>query len=91
MLCTLKAWEDPAYCRDMLGLPGVFGSIDRARLNVNGGSLGYGHPFAATGARIVAAAAKQLAAHRAATSRSGRTLISICAAGGLGVAAILES
>ncbi|WP_428312647.1 acetyl-CoA C-acetyltransferase [Hydrocarboniphaga sp.] len=91
VLCTLKAWEDAAYCRDMLGLPGVFGSIDRARLNVNGGSLGYGHPFAATGARIVAAAAKQLAAHRASSGKSGRTLISICAAGGLGVAAILEA
>lgn len=90
VLCTLAAWEDETYCRDMLGLPGVFGSIDRTRLNVNGGSVGLGHPFAATGTRIVAAAAKQLAEHRAATGRSGRTLVSICAAGGLGVAAILQ-
>jgi len=60
------------------------------RLNINGGSVGLGHPFAATGARIVAGAAKQLAQHRAKTGRAGRTLISTCAAGGLGATAILE-
>lgn len=90
VLCTLKAWESADYCRERLGLDAPLGRIDRSRLNINGGSVGLGHPFAATGARIVAAAAKQLAEHRAATGRSGRTLISVCAAGGLGVAAILE-
>jgi acetyl-CoA C-acetyltransferase len=90
VLCTLKAWESDAYCRERLGLDGALGAIDRSRLNVNGGSVGLGHPFAATGARIMAAAAKQLAEHRATTGRSGRTLVSVCAAGGLGVAAILE-
>jgi acetyl-CoA C-acetyltransferase len=59
-------------------------------MNVNGGSVGLGHPFGATGARIVAAAAKQLALHRKRTGRAGRTLISMCGAGGLGVTAILE-
>jgi acetyl-CoA C-acetyltransferase len=90
VLCTLKAWDDEGYCRDVLGLKAPLGAIDRSRLNVNGGSVGLGHPFAATGARILAGAAKQLALHRAATGRSGRTLISVCAAGGLGVTAILE-
>lgn len=90
VLCTLAAWESADYCRTKLGLPEPLGSIDRAKLNVNGGSVGLGHPFAATGARIVAGAAKQLRLHRAATGRSGRTLISMCAAGGLGGAAILE-
>jgi acetyl-CoA C-acetyltransferase len=91
VLCTLKAWESADYCRERLGLDAPLGSVDRSRLNINGGSVGLGHPFAATGARIVAAAAKQLAEHRSATGRSGRTLISVCAAGGLGVAAILEA
>lgn len=90
VLCTLKAWESPTYCRDVLGLPDKLGSIERARMNVNGGSVGLGHPFAATGARIVAAAAKQLAEHRAKSGKCGRTLISVCASGGLGVAAIIE-
>jgi acetyl-CoA C-acetyltransferase len=90
VLCTLKAWEDPAYCRDQLGLSDALGAIDRSKLNVNGSSLGYGHPFAATGARIVAAAAKQLYLHRQRTGQSARCLISICAAGGLGTVAILE-
>jgi len=90
VLCTLAAWESADYCRDVLGLKASLGSIDRSKLNINGGSVGLGHPFAATGARIVAGAAKQLAAHRAQTGRSGRTLISVCAAGGLGVVAILE-
>lgn len=90
VLCTLAAWENADYCRDVLGLAGPLGAIDRSKLNVNGGSVGLGHPFAATGARIVASAAKKLAQFRAETGRSGRTLISVCAAGGLGVTAILE-
>ncbi len=85
VLATLKAWEDPEFCRDRLGLDGPLGSIDRSRLNVNGSSLAAGHPFAATGGRIVATLAKLLA-----EKGSGRGLISICAAGGQGVVAILE-
>lgn len=91
VLCTLKAWEDAGYCRKQLGLDGALGSIDPNKLNVNGSSLGLGHPFAATGARIVATAAKQLALHRERGAPVGRTLISVCAAGGLGVSAILQS
>ena len=90
VLCNLAAWESADYCKDKLGLDAPLGSIDRNRLNVNGGSVGLGHPFAATGARIVAGAAKQLMLHRQQTGRAGRTLISMCAAGGLGVTAILE-
>ena len=90
VLCTLAAWESATYCRDKLREDKPLGSIDRAKLNVNGGSLALGHPFAATGARIIASAAKQLSEHRHRAGRSGRTLVSICAAGGLGVAAILE-
>jgi acetyl-CoA C-acetyltransferase len=90
VLCTLAAWESDDYCRNKLGLSGALGTIDRSRLNVNGGSVGLGHPFAATGARVLAGAAKQLALHREKTGQSGRTLISICAAGGLGATAILE-
>jgi len=90
VLCTLAAWESADYCREKLGEDKPLGTIDRSKLNVNGGSLALGHPFAATGARIVASASKQLAEHRARTGKSGRTLLSICAAGGLGVAAILE-
>jgi acetyl-CoA C-acetyltransferase len=85
VLCTLRAWEDSDYCRERLGLDGPFGSIDREKLNVNGGSLAAGHPFAATGGRIVAGLAKQL--HE---DGKGRGLISICAAGGQGVVAMLE-
>ena len=85
VLCTLKAWTDPAYCRDKLQLPGVLGTIDRSKLNVKGGSLAIGHPFAATGARIVASLAKILDENKA-----KRGLISICTAGGMGVTAILE-
>jgi acetyl-CoA C-acetyltransferase len=85
VLCTLKAWEDAAWCKAHLGLDAPLGAIDRARLNVKGGSLAVGHPFAATGARIVATLAKLLA-----QKGSGRGLISICAAGGQGVVAILE-
>jgi acetyl-CoA C-acetyltransferase len=86
VLCTLAAWEDPAFCSERLGRDRPLGSIDRAKLNVNGGSLAAGHPFAATGGRIVAALAKQLS-----IIGRGRGVISICAAGGQGVLAILES
>ena len=85
VLCTLKAWESEEYCRERLGLDGALGSIDRSKLNQTGSSLAAGHPFAATGARIVGTLAKQL--HEAG---SGRGLISICTAGGMGVSAILE-
>ncbi|WP_130918204.1 acetyl-CoA C-acetyltransferase [Nocardia cyriacigeorgica] len=85
VLATLQAWESDQYCKERLGLDGALGSIDRSKLNVNGSSLAAGHPFAATGGRIVASAAKMLA-----EKGSGRALISICAAGGQGVVAILE-
>lgn len=84
VLCTLKAWESPEYCKKM-GLSEPMGSIDRNKLNVNGGSLALGHPFAATGGRIIASLAKALS-----QKGSGRGLISICTAGGMGVAAIIE-
>jgi acetyl-CoA C-acetyltransferase len=85
VLCTLKAWADPAFCRDKLKLKGALGTIDRSKLNVKGGSVAIGHPFAATGTRIVATLAKTLA-----ESDAKRGLISICTAGGMGVTAILE-
>jgi acetyl-CoA C-acetyltransferase len=85
VLCTLKAWEDPDYCRTRLGLDAPLGSIDRSKLNVKGSSLAAGHPFAATGGRILANMGKLLA-----QAGSGRGLISICAAGGQGVTAIIE-
>jgi len=85
VLCTLKAWEDPKYCKERLGRDQPLGSIDMSKLNINGSSLAAGHPFAATGGRIVATLAKMLA-----QKGSGRGLISICAAGGQGVVAILE-
>ncbi len=86
VLATLSAWEDDEFCRARLGLDGALGPIDRAKLNVVGSSLAAGHPFAATGGRIVATLAKLLA-----DKGSGRGLISICAAGGQGVVAILEA
>jgi acetyl-CoA C-acetyltransferase len=85
VLCTLKAWNDPAFCRDKLGLAGPLGDIDRSKLNVKGGSIAIGHPFAATGSRIVATLAKILDENKA-----KRGLISVCTAGGMGVTAILE-
>ena len=85
VLCTLKAWEDPDYCQRRLGLREPLGVIDRSKLNVKGSSLAAGHPFAATGGRILASMAKLLA-----TAGKGRGLISICAAGGQGVTAIIE-
>jgi len=85
VLCTLKAWQSPEFCRDRLGLSEPLGTIDPQKLNVKGSSLATGHPFAATGTRIVATLAKLLA-----QKGSGRGLISICTAGGMGVMAILE-
>jgi acetyl-CoA C-acetyltransferase len=85
VLCTLKAWEDPDYCRTVLGRDAPLGSIDRSKLNPKGSSLAYGHPFAATGARILGLAAKELA-----TEMKQRALISVCTAGGQGVTAIIE-
>jgi acetyl-CoA C-acetyltransferase len=85
VLATLKAWEDPIFCKERLGLDAPLGAIDRSKLNVNGSSLAAGHPFAATGGRIVGTLAKLL--HE---KGSGRGVISICAAGGQGVTAILE-
>ncbi|MBA2419173.1 MAG: acetyl-CoA C-acetyltransferase [Nocardioidaceae bacterium] len=85
VLSTLKAWEDPIFCKQRLGLDAPLGSIDRNKLNVVGSSLAAGHPFAATGGRIVATLAKLLA-----EKGTGRGVISICAAGGQGVTAILQ-
>ena len=84
VIATLKAWEDPVYCREKLGLAAPLGSIDRSKLNVKGSSLAVGHPFAATGARIIGNLAKLLSVH------GGRGLISVCTAGGMGVTAIME-
>jgi len=85
VLCTLAAWESEAYCRGRLGLQEALGAIDRDKLNVRGSSLAVGHPFAATGARIIGTLAQILEG-----AGSGRGLISVCTAGGMGVAAILE-
>jgi acetyl-CoA C-acetyltransferase len=87
VLCTLRAWEDPVFCQERLGLEEPLGSIDQGKLNVHGGSLAAGHPFAATGGRIVASLAKEL--HE--KGPGSRGLISICAAGGMGVTAIMEA
>jgi acetyl-CoA C-acetyltransferase len=85
VLCTLKAWEDPVFCRESLGRSEPLGAIDRERLNVHGGSLAAGHPFAATGGRLVAGLAKALKERG-----QGHGVISVCAAGGQGVVAVLE-
>jgi acetyl-CoA C-acetyltransferase len=85
-LATLKAWESEKFCRERLGRDRPLGSIDRAKLNVKGGSVAVGHPFAATGTRLVATLAKLLQQRG-----GGRGLISVCTAGGMGVTAILES
>jgi len=85
VLCTLKAWQDPVYCKERLGLDQPLGAIDPDKLNIHGSSLAAGHPFAATGGRLLATLAKMLA-----QKGGGRGLISICAAGGQGVVAILE-
>jgi len=86
VLCTLKAWESADYCRHVLGLPAPLGGIDRSKLNIKGGSVALGHPFAATGTRIVATLAKLLAAD----ANAKRGLVSVCTAGGMGVTAIIE-
>ena len=85
-LCLFKAWESPDYCRDRLGLPGPLGAIDNSRLNVKGGSVAIGHPFAATGARILAVLANCWRSIR----NAKRGIASACTAGGMGVTAILE-
>ncbi len=85
VLATLAAWEDPDFCRDKLGRSSPLGSIDRSKLNIKGGSIAMGHPFAATGARILGSLAKMLD-----TAGQGRGMISVCTAGGMGVTAIVE-
>jgi acetyl-CoA C-acetyltransferase len=85
-LCIMKAWESAEFCRERLGRSAPLGSIDRSRLNVKGGSVAIGHPFAATGARILATTAKLLAGD----SGAKRALLSVCTAGGMGVTAIVE-
>jgi acetyl-CoA C-acetyltransferase len=85
-LATLKAWESEKFCRERLGRDRALGSIDRSKLNIKGGSVAVGHPFAATGTRIVATLAKLLR-----EKGRGRGLISVCTAGGMGVTAILEA
>ncbi len=87
VLSTLKAWEDPVFCKERLGLDAPLGSIDRTKLNVHGSSLAAGHPFAATGGRILNVLAKLLATSE---TEHARGVISVCAAGGQGVTAILE-
>jgi len=91
VLSTLAAWEDEEFGRTRLGLDGALGKVDRAKLNVNGSSLAAGHPFAATGGRIVASLAKMLHGKGTVDGRPARGLISVCAAGGQGVVAILEA
>ena len=86
VLCTLAAWESVSFCRESLGLAASLGAIDRTRLNVKGGSVAIGHPFAATGTRILATLAKLLATD----STARRGLVSVCTAGGMGVTAIVE-
>jgi acetyl-CoA C-acetyltransferase len=91
VLCHLSAWESEEFCRNKLGLDAPLGKIDRSKINVNGSSLAAGHPFAATGGRIVATLAKLLHEQAESEGRHGRGLISVCAAGGMGVVAILEA
>ncbi|MCD4852989.1 acetyl-CoA C-acetyltransferase [Arthrobacter sp. AK01] len=91
VLSTLAAWEDEEFGRTRLGLDGALGKVDRAKLNVNGSSLAAGHPFAATGGRIVASLAKMLHEKGSVDGRPARGLISVCAAGGQGVVALLEA
>lgn len=85
VLCTLKAWEDEKYCKEVIGLDKALGSIDRKKMNVKGSSLALGHPFAATGGRIATTLGDIL------NQSKGRGLVSICTGGGMGVAAIMES
>lgn len=85
VLCTMKSWEDEKFCKEKLGLDSALGEIDRTKLNIKGGSVALGHPFAATGSRIITSLAKMID-----EKGSGRGLISICTAGGMGVTAIIE-
>ena len=85
VLCTLKAWESDAYCKKEIGLDKALGPIDRSKMNVKGGSLALGHPFGATGARVVGTMAKLLQ-----EKGRGRGLISVCTGGGMGIVAIVE-
>ncbi len=85
VLCTLKAWEDPSFCKERLGRSEPLGEIDRSKMNIKGGSIALGHPFAATGGRILGSLAKMLSERK-----KGRGLVSICTGGGMGVTAILE-
>ncbi|MGZ3730195.1 MAG: acetyl-CoA C-acetyltransferase, partial [Bdellovibrionota bacterium] len=85
VLCTLKAWESDDFCKNRVGLPGKLGAIDRSKMNTVGGSVALGHPFGATGGRLVATLGKLLEQRG-----KGRGLISICTGGGMGVTAILE-
>jgi acetyl-CoA C-acetyltransferase len=85
VLCTLKAWEDDAYCKKVLGSDKALGPIDRSKMNVKGGSVALGHPFGGTGARVMGTMAKLLQ-----QKGSGRGLISVCTGGGMGVTAIVE-
>ena len=85
-IATLMAWQSESFCRDKLGRNEPMGPIELSRLNVKGGSIAIGHPFAATGARIIGTMAKLLA-----QKGSGRGLISVCTAGGMGVTAIMEA
>jgi acetyl-CoA C-acetyltransferase len=85
VLCTLKAWESAEFCKKKVGIEAALGSIDRAKLNVVGGSVALGHPFGATGTRLIASAAKLLN-----EKGSGKALLSICTGGGMGTVAILE-
>ncbi|RAN74261.1 acetyl-CoA acetyltransferase [Bacillus sp. SRB_336] len=91
VLSTLAAWEDEEFGRTRLGLDGAFGTVDRSKLNINGSSLAAGHPFAATGGRLIATLAKMLSERGRVDGRPARGLISVCAAGGQGVAALLEA
>ncbi|MDO4255021.1 MAG: acetyl-CoA C-acetyltransferase [Kocuria sp.] len=91
VLAILAAWEDADFCRDRLGLSAPLGPVDRSRLNVHGSSLAAGHPFAATGTRIVASLAKELKARAVAENRVTTGLISVCAAGGQGAVALLRA
>ncbi|MGH8208453.1 MAG: acetyl-CoA C-acetyltransferase, partial [Steroidobacteraceae bacterium] len=86
VLSTLRAWESPEFCRDALGLSAPLGGIDRSKMNVKGGSIAAGHPFAATGTRILGTLAKILAGD----PKAQRGLLSVCTAGGMGVTAIVE-
>lgn len=86
VLCTLKAWNDPQYCKEKLGLEGILGEIDRSKLNLKGSSLAVGHPFAATGARMIGVVGKQLQ-----TRSNSKALLTACTAGGMGVALIMSS